>query len=79
MNIPDPKAQYRDDVEVLNYRKRPAVWERGTVLHAPKFTLGCDVDIGSWSYEIQIVRSVEGQVIQRVNLTVGDDGIRKPE
>lgn len=68
MQIPNPVVNYGDECEVLNYRRRPAVWERGKVAG-----IGFENRFGllwSWSYAVAVVRS-------RQMIYVGDDKIRK--
>lgn len=76
MEIPDPKANYKDKVLVHNYRSKPKdgveIWEEGEVKglsyqnYFGKF---------SWQYEILLDRhSLKGNVIW---LYVSDDQIKK--
>jgi len=72
MNIPDPIARDGDVVRVLNYRKKPAEWERG-VARDPVFYLGNHPAPGSWHYTVWLDRkSATGRAI---SVTVGGDGV----
>lgn len=69
--IDAPVADQGDVVDVLNYRRRPAVWEAGTVtdlkyekMHGPF----------RWSYSVH-VQTKDGK--SGYHLFVGDDRIRR--
>ncbi len=75
-----PKARIGDDVDVLNYRSRPAQWERGTV-KAVEFNERWSRGFTD-SYEVGIARPVIERPYGRnrgggYTITVGRDAIRK--
>lgn len=54
IEIPRPVAAYGETVSVLNYRRKPAAWEEGTIAG-----LGWRNDFGgafSWSYRVRLGR-----------------------
>jgi hypothetical protein len=75
MTIPDPIARDGDVVLVLNYRKKPAEWERGEA-DDPVFYLGKHPSPGSWQYKVWLERlSATGR---KISVTVGAYGIKRP-
>lgn len=73
LQIPAPRANYGDAVIVKNYRRRPPVWERGSVAGlAWKNAFG---DF-AWQYDVVVERQVEGQT-RGLRLFVGDEGIER--
>ena len=82
IKISAPIAGVGDTVRVLNYRMRPAAWERGevrSVKYSPAYRAkngnGSTYPVAEyWRYEVRIKRREGGYAIQ-----VCDDGIKGPE
>lgn len=70
LSIPAPITPYGARVEVLNYRRRPAVWQEGDVVGLD-YSARWSADF-SWSYDVAVT-ALNGA---RLRLSVGDDGIR---
>lgn len=76
MKIPDSVADFGESVSVLNYRRKPAVWEDGTICG-----LGYTCPFGGafkWSYRVRLARksSGKGRGGRPIFVHVGDDAIR---
>ena len=75
MKIPDPKANYEENVEVLNYRKNPNCWESGFISGlAYKNKWGGSF---SWSYDVTLYRRSKSD--RPMFLYVSGKSIRKRE
>jgi hypothetical protein len=73
VNIQDPVAKVGATVLVLNYRKRPAEWERGRILRF-ECRPSDDLATGHWSYTVRLERmTTRGHPI---DLYVSDEDIR---
>lgn len=68
IKIPKPKAKYGDEVNVLNYRFRPARWDVGEC-RGVQYKCAFSRDKFSWQYDVYI-RGGKGYYVY-----VGDNGI----
>jgi len=74
IRIPVPIATEGQSCLVLNYRKKPPVWEEALVDSAPVWR---DGNFGGWSYTVRLDRR---SVIDRlIRVRVGDSSIRREE
>ena len=71
IEIPAPVANLDDPVSVENYRKRPPVWERGTVV---RMSYKAALKRFYWSYEVRLNR--EAPKGGPLFLYVGDESLR---